>query len=85
MITFNVVKEPYGWAVQTGERMTTPFRSRDLAIREAHALADAIRCHGECAEVLIEGLEPDDPARRLRGSSSSRLDAVPRRYWAGPQ
>ena len=54
MITFEVVKEQYGWAIRMGERMKTLFWSRDLAIREANCLADAIRCHGECAEVLVE-------------------------------
>lgn len=75
MITFKVVKQEYGWAVQTGAQMTTPFWSRALAIREAEALANAIRRHGVCAEVVIE--EPCDPQipdtvveRRGRGISS---------------
>ncbi len=58
MITFNVVKERHGWAIRTDKRMTTPFWSRDLAIREANCLARAIRCHGECAEVIVEGVVP---------------------------
>jgi len=73
MITFNVVKEQYGWAVRTGTCMTTPFWSRELAINEANCLADAIRRHGACAEVVIEGADPAEPPRRIRGSSSSRL------------
>lgn len=85
MITFNVVKEPCGWAIRMDERMTTPFWSRDLAIREANALADAIRCHGECAEVVIEAVEPELPRTWLKGSSSSRMDAVPHRRRTGPQ
>jgi len=36
MITFDVVKEEHGWAVRMGKRMTTPFRSREQAIREAN-------------------------------------------------
>jgi hypothetical protein len=75
MITFNVVKEQHGWAIRMDKRMTTPFRSRDLAIREAACLADAIRCHGEYAEVIVEGAKPNEPARRIKGSSSSRRDA----------
>jgi hypothetical protein len=55
VITFNVVKEPHGWAIRMGERMTTPFRSKDLAVREANCLAQAIRRHGERTEVVIEG------------------------------
>jgi hypothetical protein len=53
MITFNVVKEQHGWAIRMDKRMMTPFWSRDLAIREANCLARAIRCHGECAEVIV--------------------------------
>jgi hypothetical protein len=83
MIVFNVVKEQNGWTIRMGEGMTTPFRSMDLAIREANCLADAIRSHGACAEVVVEGVPPSDPPRRSKGSS--RLDAVPRRRWTGPQ
>lgn len=60
MIIFNVVKETHGWAVRMGERMTTPFWSRELAIQEAHVLADAIRRHGEGAEVVVQGPAPDE-------------------------
>ena len=60
MISFNVVKEQYGWAIRMGECMMTPFWSRELAIQEANCLADAIRCHGECAEVVVEGADPND-------------------------
>lgn len=54
MITFNVVKEQYGWAIRMGECMMTPFWSRELAVQEANRLADAIRSHGECTEVIVE-------------------------------
>lgn len=37
--------------------MTTPFRTRDLAIREAQALAGSLRAHGQPAEVVIQGEE----------------------------
>ena len=57
MIVFNVVKEQFGWAVRMGDRMTTPFRSRELAIREANTLADSIRGHGQSAQVVIEDAE----------------------------
>jgi hypothetical protein len=68
MITFKVVKEQHGWAIRMGERMTMPFWSRDLAVREANSLADAIRCHGE--EVMVEGAEPNERARGITGSNS---------------
>ena len=83
MIVFNVVKEPHGWAIRMGEGMMTPFRSMDLAICEANCLADAIRSHGACAEVVVEGADPNDQPRRAKGAS--RLDAVPRRRWTGRQ
>jgi hypothetical protein len=63
MITFKVVKEQHGWAIRMDDRMTTPFWSRDLAIREANCLADAIRCHGEYAEVIVEGAEARTASR----------------------
>ena len=59
MIIFNVVKEQHGWAIRTDERMITPFWSRDLAIREANCLAEAIRRNGECTEVIIDGTDPN--------------------------
>jgi len=69
MITFDVVKEEHGWAVRMGKRMTTPFRSREQAIREANCLAGAIRCHGECAEVVVEGADPNEPLEKIKGSN----------------
>ena len=76
MIIFDVVKEQHGWAVRTGERMKTLFWSRDSAIREANCLAAAIRCHGECAEVIVEGDDSNEMPKRIKGSSSTRLDAL---------
>lgn len=57
MITFRVAKEQFGWAVRMDRHMTTPFRTRDLAIREAQALAGSLRAHGQPAEVVIQGEE----------------------------
>ena len=81
MITFSVVKEQYGWAIRVGEGMKTLFWSRDLAIREANCLADAIRYHGECAEVIVEGAGPNEVPKRIKGSSSARPDALARGHW----
>lgn len=77
MLTFNVVKEQHGWAIRMGERMTTPFWTRDAAVREAHCLAEAIRCHGECIDVVVEGDPKEVPERNrgdfgVRGNSASR-------------
>ena len=66
--------------------MTTPFWSRELAIREANCLADAIRCHGECAEVIVEGADPNEPLRKIQGSKLVRLDGAPAGgRWTGPR
>ena len=85
MITFSVVKDKYGWAIRMGDAVSTPFRTRDLAIREAGCLADAIRCHGEVAEVIIEGANPNEPPRRIKGSKIARLDVLSPGRWIGPQ
>ena len=69
MITFHVVKEQHGWAIRMDERIMTPFWSRDLAIREANCLARAIRCHGECAEAVVEGADPNEPLKKIKGSN----------------
>jgi hypothetical protein len=73
MIIFNVVKETHGWAVRMGDCMTTPFWTRDVAVREANFLAAAIREHGECAEVIVEGAEPNKLTRRVGKSNSLNL------------
>jgi len=78
MITFSVIKEQYGWAIRVGEGMKTLFWSRDLAIREANCLADAIRCHGACAEVIVDGADPNEMPKRIKGSSSDRPNALAR-------
>ena len=65
MLTFNVVREPYGWAIRMGDRMSTPYRSRLSAIRDAHGLAGAIRRQGGCTQVVVED---DEPSRILAGS-----------------
>ena len=55
MIIFDVVKEEHGWAVKMGQRMTTPFWSRTVAITEANRLAAGIRRHGALTEVVVKG------------------------------
>ena len=56
MITFKVVKETHGWAVRLGEQMTTPFWSKASAVQEASRLAKTLCCHGECTEVVVDGV-----------------------------
>lgn len=66
MIVFKVVKEQHGWSVRMGQRMSTPFWSRDMAVWEANRLADGIRRHGELTEVIIEGGVTNAQTHRTR-------------------
>ncbi len=75
MLVFKVARKPYGWAVCMDEAMSTPFRSRDLAVQEANCLCEAIRSHGVLAEVVIEGADPPETAEARDRHSSSLLSA----------
>ena len=85
MITFNVVKERHGWTVRAGDCMTTPFWSRDSAIREANCLAETLRRHGAHAEVIVEDAEPDQPLHMTRSVSRPGPDVFPQGRRRGPQ
>lgn len=76
MITFDVIEDPHGWNVRMGERMSTPFWSKALAIQEANCLAEAIRRHGQSTRVLIHGLDTDRPPLRIAEVISPRLDEL---------
>lgn len=82
MITFSVVKEQHGWAVRMGQKMTTPFWSKSLAIREANNLARAIRCHGECVEVIVDDHEAEE--RSWSPTAPTRSQADIRRHGGQP-
>lgn len=73
MITFNVVRDRHGWAIRTGDGVTAPYWSRDMAIQEANCLAEAIRRHGALTEVIIEGGEMGPPAGQIRRGRSIRF------------
>ncbi len=62
MYTFEVIRQPYGWAVRFGPGMTAPFRLRAAAIEEAQCLCEALRRHGVTARVLVEDSEEASPA-----------------------
>lgn len=76
MITFNVVKEQFGWAIRLDERMTTHFWSRELAVREANCLAADIRGHGECTEVIIQDAGPSASSEKMTKAGRSSLDKL---------
>jgi hypothetical protein len=80
MITFHVVKEPRGWAIRTCTGMTTPFRTKDAAIFEARYLAETIRCHGECVEIIVETSIPPD----IRGINQDSPTIVGQRSMTVP-
>jgi hypothetical protein len=65
VITFDVVKESYGWAVRRDRQMMTPMWCRALAVAEAERMAAALRRHGAQAKVRI--CETENP----QGSSSA--------------
>ena len=79
MLAFNVVKERHGWAVRVCDQMTTPFWSRDLAIREAVSLAEAIRRHGQFAEVIVEGVRAKGARPCDAALTAPRPEALVRR------
>jgi hypothetical protein len=73
IISFRVVKEPYGWSVRLGQGMMTPFRSRHLAIDHANGFVDGLRRRGEPAEVVVEDIcAAEPPATRARADSRRR-------------
>lgn len=76
MIIFKVVKERHGWAVRMGQRMTTPFWSKDLAVLEANRLAASIRRHGERTEVVVENHEPRESSPKHPNSSSTGSEDI---------
>jgi hypothetical protein len=57
MITFEVVKEPYGWAIRRDHRMMTPVWCKALAVEQATRMVEALRRYGEPAELRIEDAE----------------------------
>ena len=85
MITFNVVKEEFGWAVRMADHMTTPFGSKDLAILEANSLAKGIRCHGQCAEVTVECTAASDQRPVVELHAPQWTDAFSRRRRTATQ
>lgn len=60
VITFEVVKESYGWAVRRDRQMMTPMWCRASALAEAERMVATLRRHGARAEVRVR--DPDDAA-----------------------
>jgi hypothetical protein len=60
-ITFEVVKEQYGWAIRNDRLMIMPFWRRRDAVEEALRVAEELRRHGAPAEVWVEDAEAQGP------------------------
>ncbi len=56
MITFEVVKEPYGWAVRR-DCMMMPARSESAAIAEAKRMVRALHGQGTAAQLRVQSCE----------------------------
>ncbi|MFI4974940.1 MAG: hypothetical protein ACHP84_10410 [Caulobacterales bacterium] len=85
MITFNVVKEQNGWAVHLRDCMTAPFRLKASAIKEAERMADDLRRHGECVEVVIGPAGPGETAGGSTVEAGSRRPASPKQAKTPPR
>lgn len=66
VIVFEVVKEPYGWAVRRDSRMMTPCWCKAAAVEQARRMVDALRRHGTAADLCVE----DEDARPSHGMSA---------------
>lgn len=57
VITFEVVKEPYGWSIRRDARMMTPVWCKALAVEQASRMVAVLRQHGQPAELRIDEAE----------------------------
>ena len=62
MIVFDIVKEPYGWAVRREDWMMMPAASLDAAIAAAERMVRALGEQGQPGKFQLE-----DEAERLNG------------------
>lgn len=51
MLTFEIVKEPYGWAVRRDSCMMMPAGSKAVALEEAQRMVTALIRSGQRAEL----------------------------------
>jgi len=68
-----VVKDRFGWQVCFGQGTNTCFRTRELAVREARLLCEALRLHGLSVDVIVEDEEPETLATEPRWRPAERL------------
>ena len=58
MITFEIVKEPYGWAVRRDDCMMMPAWCKAVAVEEAQRMVSTLHRHGQQAQLTIANV-PD--------------------------
>ena len=58
MIVFDIVEEPYGWAVRRDDRMMMPATCRATAIAAAEQMVRALTNHGHRAELNFKVAVP---------------------------
>ncbi len=80
MHTFKVFKKPHGCPPR--RRNEQPLWSRALAIQEAN-WCDALRSHGEAAEVVIEEIDTAKASRVPYKFSAARLALLLKNTRAG--
>ncbi len=51
MLTFEIVKEPYGWAVRRDNCMMMPAGCKAVAVKEAQRMVTALIRSGQRAEL----------------------------------
>jgi hypothetical protein len=54
MIIFEIVKEPYGWAVRRDECMMMPASCRAAAVAAAERMVRALSSHGHLAQLQFK-------------------------------
>jgi hypothetical protein len=54
MIIFEIVKEPYGWAVRRDECMMMPASCRAAAVAAAEQMVRALSNHGHPAQLKFK-------------------------------
>ena len=55
MIIFDIVEEPYGWAVRRDDCMMMPATCRATAVAAAELMVRALSNHGHAAELHFRG------------------------------
>jgi len=80
MHTFRIVQEQGRWAVELGNGMTAPCKSRATAIAQAEQIAQALRRHGEAVSIVppecADSERPSDAPGLARLRAYRRLRRV---------